>query len=281
MHRAIPAGLFLLLALRVAAQKSEVTCSSPNFAWSSNDKGQDTCLIAAYLRAECQPNPTSFDLGPSNSGHYGPPTDVNKCTCSMVYYNAINACSLCGGNQTLPWSESITPCAPKDVTVAGFPEPIPAGISIPAWAYIDVTKANVFKADVAKNFSTTNHTMFSADGSSPSSSSPSASLSAHTSSLLSTRSSVPSSSSVPASSSAKEPSDTSSPPTIGPIPPLSRSPTASSASTNSAPSSLQSAQPSTQSSAAKSHSFNAGVVGSEAVISAIAVLAASAFLFAL
>ncbi|GJE90801.1 hypothetical protein PsYK624_069450 [Phanerochaete sordida] len=162
MRSSVIVGLSLLLTSRTVAQNSSVTCN-PSFAWANNNLGQSPCVIAAYIRSACETNPADYNIVPSLSGHYGPPTgtDVDICTCSMVYYNTINACSVCAGNKTLSWSASTAPCGSK----TSIARVIPDGTAVPAWAFLDVTQSgNVFNATQAQDYSTRNNTMVTASG---------------------------------------------------------------------------------------------------------------------
>ncbi|GJE94502.1 hypothetical protein PsYK624_106720 [Phanerochaete sordida] len=169
-HRLAAASCWLLAAAGgIYAQSASVNCSA-DFAWASNNLGQNVCEITAYLRAACTADPAGFDLGPPQSGHYGPPVTPDRCTCSMAYYNAASACSLCQGKQVLSWSASIKTCPASDITVSGYGQPIPSGTDIPAWAFLNVTSLDTFDTDTARTFSTTNSTMFGGASSSSSSS---------------------------------------------------------------------------------------------------------------
>ncbi|GJE90800.1 hypothetical protein PsYK624_069440 [Phanerochaete sordida] len=304
MRGALIGGIYLLLVSRSAAQSTSpgVTCPS-SFAWASNNLNQNICTIASYLQAACEADPASFVLGAPASGHYGPPTTKNKCTCSMVYYNAINACALCQGGKTLQWTVSVAPCNPSDITVAGYPEAIPPGTAVPAWAFLDITSGNVFDPDAAKIYTAVNDTMVGeAPPPAPPSSSPTTAPPATHSDVQTPQPSTPSSpqpatsvlaqqsspiaSSVLPSeiSSSTQPRSSASPSSTGPATRLSGSissvPTAASSGFSNSPSPSAQASDVTLPSGAESntkHTSNTGaivggVVGGLAVVAALALV---------
>ncbi|EKM54266.1 uncharacterized protein PHACADRAFT_258000 [Phanerochaete carnosa HHB-10118-sp] len=150
----------LVLVCGVSSQGTDTNCSA-SFNWAGNDRQQDICLITAYLRSACLADPTDafVDALPGPSYFYVQPTKPDDCTCSMVYYNTISACALCQNGSLAPWSGYITNCTSSQVTVAGYPENIPLGTSVPAWAYLDISFEDDFNVTAAKAYSQINSTM--------------------------------------------------------------------------------------------------------------------------
>ncbi|KIK92404.1 hypothetical protein PAXRUDRAFT_147406, partial [Paxillus rubicundulus Ve08.2h10] len=89
---------------RVAAQTSNVVCLS-SFNWMDNSKGQNPCLITAYLQGACNSGQFEVDSLPSGSFYVGPTADEqNACQCSTLTYTTISACALCQNQTYLSWS---------------------------------------------------------------------------------------------------------------------------------------------------------------------------------
>ncbi|CDO74005.1 hypothetical protein BN946_scf185043.g54 [Trametes cinnabarina] len=82
-----------------------------------------------------------FPLSPGY--HYNTPLpdpiSATPCRCSSVFYSAISACATCQGEQVaiVPWTTYAENCS--TVYLSQYPENIPQGTSVPAWAYIDVS----------------------------------------------------------------------------------------------------------------------------------------------
>ncbi|GJE94499.1 hypothetical protein PsYK624_106690 [Phanerochaete sordida] len=162
-------SVLLALAGGALSQGTNANCSA-KFDWASNDRQQDICLITAYLRSACLADPTDAYVNalPGPTYYYVQPTLPDKCTCSMVYYNTISACALCQGGETTPWSGYITNCTSDEVTKAGFPDNIPLGTDVPAWAYLDVSLTDNFNVTQALDYSQLNGTFV--EGQTPTSS---------------------------------------------------------------------------------------------------------------
>ncbi|GJE94991.1 hypothetical protein PsYK624_111690 [Phanerochaete sordida] len=185
MRYGLVAALCWVLAVTsgISAQTTTANCSA-EFSWANNNLDQSICLIAAYLRAACCTDPTSYVLGTPQADHYGPPTHPDLCTCSTVYYNAISACALCQGQKLLSWSASVYPVCPQsEITVAGYPHPIPSGTAVPAWTYLNIPNSDEFDVSVAQEFIQTNGTMIISKMSSNASSTSSVSTSSVTHNL--------------------------------------------------------------------------------------------------
>ncbi|KDQ10211.1 hypothetical protein BOTBODRAFT_36486 [Botryobasidium botryosum FD-172 SS1] len=123
----------------VVAQTTSVVCSN-TFAWMSNSRGQNPCLIAAYLLGQC--NSGQWAVNPITDGSpYNSPnaTTASSCQCSSVTYNLLSACEVCQIVQPVSWTDWNASCAAHPVPLKNWPLAIPAGTLIPAWAYLDPT----------------------------------------------------------------------------------------------------------------------------------------------
>jgi hypothetical protein len=107
----------------------------------------------------------AFDVAALRDGqHYEGPTlvsNANSCICNTVTYSLMTACGLCQGKSTLRWNEWSKNC--PNITFSGyaasntparrmlkterlftsrFPESLPSGLLVPAWAYQDIRVCN-------------------------------------------------------------------------------------------------------------------------------------------
>ncbi|KAF8587080.1 hypothetical protein K439DRAFT_1631062 [Ramaria rubella] len=139
------------LAWQVVAQATtSVTCTTELF--TENKEGDSPCLVAAALQGVCTDG--IFNIPPLAPGriYTGPLIGgSNVCTCSSVTYSMVAACGACQGAEVEFWSEWITNCSTSQVTVASFPQPLPQGVTVPAWAYLDVMTGNMWSATEAEN----------------------------------------------------------------------------------------------------------------------------------
>lgn len=129
---------------------SEAKClTTGEFDWMSNGKGDSPCLVAAQLAEVCTTR--GFTLEALQPGYiYLGPTraQVNACRCSSVYYSLLSACAECQGNTHLRWTAYNGNCT--DVYLENYPNPIPIGVSVPHWAYLDVSIDDNFNATRAE-----------------------------------------------------------------------------------------------------------------------------------
>ncbi|KAF8911956.1 hypothetical protein CPB84DRAFT_1957623 [Gymnopilus junonius] len=146
--------LFLLSLFTFSANvqdtyaQSNVSCL-PFYNWTSNSQGQTPCQVASSLLAIC--NNATFPVEPlPDSSHYLGPSlqDANACQCSTVTYSLMSACGACQGRTYLSWSVWSEDC--PTVYISSFPEPLPAGVAVPGWAYLDVTAEDNFDQTNAK-----------------------------------------------------------------------------------------------------------------------------------
>jgi len=143
----IAAKLFAVLPVALA-QSTAATCLTA-FSWMDNSRGQNPCLVAAYAQGACTGGQFTVDpLAPDH--HYTGPyvSEANSCQCSTVVYSLISACAVCQNRTIETWSAWDTNCT--QLYLLQFPEQIPSGTSIPAWAYLDVVSTDTFSAAAAQ-----------------------------------------------------------------------------------------------------------------------------------
>ncbi|KZT26509.1 hypothetical protein NEOLEDRAFT_1132014 [Neolentinus lepideus HHB14362 ss-1] len=118
------------------AQTSDVVCSIYN--WTENSIGQTPCLVAAYLQGACNSGEYNIAALPDNQHYIGPTQAIaNDCQCSTVTYNLMSACGACQNRTIIAWSSWSYNCSSVFLDV--YPETIPSGTRVPAWAYLNVT----------------------------------------------------------------------------------------------------------------------------------------------
>ncbi|KAJ3991779.1 hypothetical protein F5050DRAFT_1812145 [Lentinula boryana] len=134
------------LEFHVTAQETDATCVLASLQWSLNSQKQSPCAVASSLigriadyKVVALPNTDSDYLGPSIDA-------ANPCQCNTVVYSLMSACSLCQNGTIITWSEWITNCA---TIYDDFPKPIPDGLRVPAYAYLDVEAQDTFDANAA------------------------------------------------------------------------------------------------------------------------------------
>ncbi|KAH6918421.1 hypothetical protein BKA70DRAFT_1416420 [Coprinopsis sp. MPI-PUGE-AT-0042] len=143
--------LFTFLST-ACAQTSSAVCL-PYYSWISNSDGKTPCEVASTLLATCSEDKTFDVLSLPLGQHYQGPTRVanaNPCMCSTVVFSLMSACGICQGRTALRWSQWSSNC-PR-VTLSDFPNPLPEGIRVPAWAYLDVKTSDIFDQFIAQDF---------------------------------------------------------------------------------------------------------------------------------
>ncbi|KAH9984286.1 hypothetical protein BJV77DRAFT_200294 [Russula vinacea] len=195
------------------AQIVSPKCES-TWAWSFNSLDQDPCLVAATMLGTCTGG--SFTIGPLPPGYsYLGPSSAdgsNLCFCNTVEYSLTSACGGCQGRTWVTWSEFSFNCT-RILPPSQFPNPVPAGMSVPNWALLDVTKENNWDFNKSVDASSGPADGYGVPaGSTPGSLSPPS----NTSSTPSSTSSVPSSTSSTPSSTSNVPSSPSSTPSSPP-----------------------------------------------------------------
>ncbi|KAI0723521.1 hypothetical protein C8Q76DRAFT_398628 [Earliella scabrosa] len=132
--------------LQTWAQVSTAQCVD-EFKWMINSKGQNPCLVAAYLDVPCSGS-TNAIVQPlqSPSMWYLGPLVQDDCACNTVRYSLVEACERCqfssdNALHVLPWSGYSENCTSK--SISGYPNAIPPGTAVPAWAFLDVVTDDV------------------------------------------------------------------------------------------------------------------------------------------
>jgi len=134
------------LSSSVAGQASGVVCGS-NYTWAENSFRQNPCIVASYLQGVCSSGGFTVQPLPPNT-HYAPP-EANECECNTVVYSLISACADCQGSFYSTWDDWSMNCT--GVYIQTFPEAIPAGTAVPAWAYEDVLIAGTYSPAAAES----------------------------------------------------------------------------------------------------------------------------------
>ncbi|KAI0342886.1 hypothetical protein BDW22DRAFT_1357424 [Trametopsis cervina] len=165
MHRvALLASLLLAYAPKpTPAQTANVICQASTI-WTANDEGQSPCLVAAFLVGQCLPDPSDAVVHPLNNlpgitNYYVPPQASallpTDCTCNTVLYSLIAACGACQGQGWISWTSWDENC--QQSYVATYPDKIPPTVSVPRWAYIDVTEhGGTFSPSLAEQIAAEN-----------------------------------------------------------------------------------------------------------------------------
>ncbi|KAH7929700.1 hypothetical protein BV22DRAFT_1002169 [Leucogyrophana mollusca] len=133
----------------IAQQTTNVTCL-PKYNWMDNSRGQNPCLVAAYLQGTCNGGDFSVNSIPPDSEYVGPTVKLaNPCQCSTITYSMISACSLCQNNTNEIWSTWSFNCS-TIYTNCSFPYDIPTGTAVPKWAYLNVLPSDYFNITLAQ-----------------------------------------------------------------------------------------------------------------------------------
>ncbi|KAF8585183.1 hypothetical protein K439DRAFT_1632863 [Ramaria rubella] len=153
-------GVFRLVGLAswvvaVAAQiTTEVNCIVD--LWTGNAQGLSPCLVAAELQGVCNAGNWNIAPLPLGSIYAGPPPGQSSaCGCSTVTYSMVSACGACQNRSVATWPVWISACSKTDITISGYPKAIPSGITVPQWAYLNVTTEGVWDPVAAENNLTT------------------------------------------------------------------------------------------------------------------------------
>ncbi|PIL36659.1 hypothetical protein GSI_00348 [Ganoderma sinense ZZ0214-1] len=111
----------------------------------SNSRGQNPCLIAAYLSVPCVGETAAVDepLDDPSQFYDGPLFGADNCSCNTVMYSIVEACQLC---QFDTGEEPQLECMVKEL----YPMAIQPGTAVPAWAYLDVVKVDRFNETAAR-----------------------------------------------------------------------------------------------------------------------------------
>ncbi|KAI0773762.1 hypothetical protein C8Q74DRAFT_1368319 [Fomes fomentarius] len=207
----------------VDAQLTNTKCLD-EWGWMSNSRGQSPCLVTAYLYTPCVAA-SKANVGALTDPNtwYLRPTGIDGCTCNSVVYSMLEACARCQwGSATnlamLSWVSAtllgyigmlIDSDGRESVGLVGklYPNPIPPGTAIPAWAFQDVTVQDRFNVTVAAKVASEGLP----------DTTPTATLSIPASTLDSSTTSSTQTSASPSDSAAASPSTTTKSSNVGPI----------------------------------------------------------------
>ncbi|KAF8514083.1 hypothetical protein BU17DRAFT_94770 [Hysterangium stoloniferum] len=126
-----------------ATGTSTVACIAAQ--WTYNQENFSPCQVASVLEAACISGTLVIDPLGTEPYYSGPSADKsNKCICSTVVYCLISACALCQEKNFTTWSAWSQYCIASDITIGQIPITIPPPISVPGWAYLNVTITDVW-----------------------------------------------------------------------------------------------------------------------------------------
>ncbi|KAF8350580.1 hypothetical protein F5887DRAFT_1069583 [Amanita rubescens] len=145
-------GLAAVAGLTVAQNTTSANAhciqGQGQFNWMFNSLNQDPCTVAQNLGQVCNIGYQIPPLTPDQD-YLGPnPTAANSCRCSSVLYSLLSACALCQDAKTMLWGQYDQNCSA--VYVGTFLPQIPAGTTVPHWAYMDVTIYGEFNVTYAQ-----------------------------------------------------------------------------------------------------------------------------------
>ncbi|KAI0342876.1 hypothetical protein BDW22DRAFT_1357415 [Trametopsis cervina] len=107
------------------------------------DTGQeDVCGLVAALSSSCAEDNacTLYDALLFQDSRGVPAEYASSCTCNTVIYSLVKACRASKLVAALPsWSAWSSNCS--EVSIGHYPNPIPEGLSIPSWAFLDITSS--------------------------------------------------------------------------------------------------------------------------------------------
>ncbi|KAF9461427.1 hypothetical protein BDZ94DRAFT_1371479 [Collybia nuda] len=140
--------LLVLLGIASMVSAQQAVCTRSDAQWVRNSMGQNPCTVAGYLGSLCTSTGRLVGIPPLSSGnHYLGPNVLNAdnaCRCSTVFYSLLAACSICQSRNYLGWSEYKENCTTVYPGLGSFPTELPAGTSVPAYAYQDVVRSDSF-----------------------------------------------------------------------------------------------------------------------------------------
>ncbi|KAJ3527407.1 hypothetical protein NMY22_g9798 [Coprinellus aureogranulatus] len=129
------------------ADEPLATCSAA--FWSYNSLSQSPCVVGTALWAACNPTVNPITALLPDEVYIGPRKGYDTpCTCSSVVYSLISACAWCQNRDFISWSDWSANCT--EVFSGVFPEEIPRGVAVPAWAYMDVTVTGFWEPPAAQ-----------------------------------------------------------------------------------------------------------------------------------
>ncbi|GJJ14556.1 hypothetical protein Clacol_008821 [Clathrus columnatus] len=111
---------------------------------------RQTKEVRALASAACDGG--NFNVPALSAGqiYFGPELGFgNPCTCSTVTYSMAMACGACQGAGINKWSTWMTNCTSDEISIAVFPLAIPSAVTVPTWAYQNVTIHDLWDANEA------------------------------------------------------------------------------------------------------------------------------------
>jgi len=131
--------------------ESKANCNESSIKWAFNQDDVSPCDVANALDRVCFPGDDYPDPRTTGQQYSGPSEDdSNACLCSSVMYSMLSACAICQGATVDTWKDYTSECKPSFVTLGSFPPGIPSGTKVPAWAFMDVSKPNIWLAGQAQ-----------------------------------------------------------------------------------------------------------------------------------
>ncbi|CAE6416973.1 unnamed protein product [Rhizoctonia solani] len=140
----VAVALFLVPAISVPSTSAVCVVHT----WTLNSRGQNPCLVAAYLNAPCTPD-NVIDVPSLGEGEGGITLSMHL-RLTFVYatrwYGTFFRLVLYvkGEFPSGIWRQWRAPCLDNMVNVGKYPVSLPAGVSVPSWAYYDFTATGIF-----------------------------------------------------------------------------------------------------------------------------------------
>jgi len=140
-----PILLACLYPASVYAETVPAECIGNTAKWTYNSHNLSPCNVSRALEDACFGNLIYPDKLDPSGEYLGPDENIsNPCDCSSVLYVLLSACALCQNGAIDTWADYSVNCRAGDITIGRFPLPFPKGITIPAWAFVDVTVDNLW-----------------------------------------------------------------------------------------------------------------------------------------
>ncbi|KAJ7724449.1 hypothetical protein DFH07DRAFT_783270 [Mycena maculata] len=122
---------FLGHSLFTSAQTTNVTCAADH-KWAFNSEQQSPCAVASSLLAVCTGCATLWFI---------------PCLRNVAYARTVQYPCGAFGRPTVPqFPSTVFNVQPS----FSFPDPIPAGLHVPGWAYLDVKASDMFNESLAE-----------------------------------------------------------------------------------------------------------------------------------
>lgn len=131
----------------MATTPTMATCTEAQ--WTFNSANQSPCVVGSALAGTCVGG--DFTLVDLEEGfvYLGPTAAAaTPCRCSSVYYSMLSACATCQGEDFVRWGSYSANC--ETVYSGVFPRPLPQGLLVPSWAYLNVETEDTFNITTAR-----------------------------------------------------------------------------------------------------------------------------------